>query len=136
MDPRQPGRRMDVILDASYAVEAVAMDADRLFDQLDEHDVWVPSIYLDECRNSMIRRVRMKDLPQHRLLDVVDSLLAWPDAVLSPAHELIIDMAMQHGLNGFDAAYLALALQAGDGIATLDKQVQRVAEANGLLVFS
>lgn len=136
MDPRQPGRRMDVILDASYAVEAVAMDADRLFDQLDEHDVWVPSIYLDECRNSMIRRVRMKDLPQHRLLDVVDSLLAWPDAVLSPAHELIIDMAMQHGLNGFDAAYLALALQAGDGIATLDKQVQRAAEANGLLVFS
>lgn len=127
---------MDVILDASYAVEAVAMDADPLFDQLDEHDVWVPSIYLDECRNSMIRRVRMKDLPEDRLLDVVDSLLAWPDAVLAPAHELIIETAMQHGLNGFDAAYLALALQAGDGIATLDKQVQRAAEANGLLVFS
>jgi len=127
---------MDVILDASYAVEAVAMDADHLFDQLDEHDVWVPSIYLDECRNSMIRRVRMRDLPEDRLLDVVDSLLAWPDAVLSPAHELIIDTAMQHGLNGFDAAYLALALQAGDGIATLDKQVQRAAEALGLVVFS
>jgi predicted nucleic acid-binding protein len=43
---------------------------------------------------------------------------------------------MQHGLNGFDAAYLALALQAGDGIATLDKQVQQAAEASGLLVFS
>lgn len=127
---------MDVILDASYAVEAVAMDADHLFDQLDEHDVWVPPIYLDECRNSMIRRVRMKDLPEDRLLDVVDSLLTWPDAVLSPGHELIIDTAMQHGLNGFDAAYLALALQAGDGIATLDKQVQRAAEASGLLVFS
>jgi predicted nucleic acid-binding protein len=127
---------MDVILDASYAVEAVAMDADHLFDQLDEHDVWVPSIYLDECRNSMIRRVRMKNLPEDRLLDVVDSLLTWPDAVLSPAHELIIDTAMQHGLNGFDAAYLALALQAGDGIATLDKQVQRAAEALGLVVFS
>jgi predicted nucleic acid-binding protein len=127
---------MDVILDASYAVEAVAMDADQLFDQLDEHDVWVPSIYLDECRNSMIRRVRMRDLPEDRLLDVVDSLLAWPDAVLSPAHELIIDTAMQHGLNGFDAAYLALALQAGDGIATLEKQVQRAAETLGLVVFS
>jgi predicted nucleic acid-binding protein len=127
---------MDVILDASYAVEAVAMDADHLFDQLDEHDVWVPSIYLDECRNSMIRRVRMRDLPEDRLLDVVDSLLAWPDAVLSPAHELIVDTAMQHGLNGFDAAYLALALQAGDGIATLDKPVQRAAEALGLVVFS
>ena len=127
---------MDVILDASYAVEAVAMDADHLFDQLDEHDVWVPSIYLDECRNSMIRRVRMRDLPEDRLLDVVDSLLAWPDAVLSPAHELIVDTAMQHGLNGFDAAYLALALQAGDGIATLDKQVQRAAETLGLVVFS
>ena len=127
---------MDVILDASYAVEAVAMDADHLFDQLDEHDVWVPSIYLDECRNSMIRRVRMRDLPEDRLLDVVDSLLAWPDAVLSPAHELIVDTAMQHGLNGFDAAYLALALQAGDGIATLEKQVQRAAETLGLVVFS
>ena len=127
---------MDVILDASYAVEAVALDADHLFDQLDDHDVWVPSIYLDECRNAMIRRVRMKDLAEDRLMDVVDSLLAWPDAVLSPAHELIMDMAMQHGLNGFDAAYLALALRAGDGRATLDKQVQRAAEALGLVVFS
>jgi predicted nucleic acid-binding protein len=43
---------------------------------------------------------------------------------------------MQHGLNGFDAAYLALALQAGDGIATLEKQVQRAAETLGLVVFS
>jgi hypothetical protein len=76
---------MDVILDASYAVEAVAMDADHLFDQLDDHDVWVPSIYVDECRNSMIRRVRMKDIAADRLMDVVDSLLVWPDAVLTPA---------------------------------------------------
>lgn len=57
-----------------------------------------------------------------------------PDAVLSPAHEFIMETAMQHGLNGFNAAYLAL--QAGDGIATLDKQVQRAAEASGLLVLS
>lgn len=59
-----------------------------------------------------------------------------PEAVLSPAHELIMETAMQHGLNGFNAAYLALALQAGDGIAAVDKQVQRAAEASGLLVLS
>ena len=127
---------MDVILDASYAVEAVAMDADHLFDQLDEHDVWVPSIYLDECRNSMIRRVRMKDLPEDRLMDVVDSLVVWPDAVLVPAHELIMEVALDHGLNGFDAAYLALALERGDAVATLDKHLQRAAQACELVVLS
>lgn len=127
---------MDVILDASYAVESVALDVDRLFDQLDDHDVWVPSIYLDECRNSIFRRVRMRELPADRLLDVVDSLLTWPDAVLMPRHELIMESAMEHGLNGFDAAYLALALERGDAVATLDKALQRAVEANGLLVFS
>jgi len=127
---------MDVILDASYAVEAVAMDEDRLFDQLDDHDVWVPSIYQDECRNSMLRRVRMKDLPVDRLLDVVDSLLTWPDAVLAPGHELIMELAMEHGLNGFDAAYLALALERADAVTTLDKALQRAVEASGLLVVS
>ena len=127
---------MDVILDASYAVESVALDVDRLFDQLDDHDVWVPSIYQDECRNSMIRRVRMKELPADRLFDVVDSLLTWPDAVLTPRHELIMELAMEHGLNGFDATYLALALERGDAVATLDKALQRAVEASGLLVLS
>ena len=127
---------MDVILDASYAVEAVAMDADHLFDQLDDHDVWVPSIYVDECRNSMIRRVRMKDIAADRLMDVVDSLLVWPDAVLAPAHELVMEVALDHGLNAFDAAYLALALERGDAIATMDKQLQRAAQACELVVWS
>ena len=136
MDPRESGRCMDVILDASYAVEAVAMDADHLFDQLDDHDVWVPSIYVDECRNSMIRRVRMKDIAADRLMDVVDSLLVWPDAVLTPAHELIMEVALDHGLNAFDAAYLALALERGDAIATMDKQLQRAAQACELVVLS
>jgi len=127
---------MDVILDASYAVEAVAMDADQLFDQLDDHEVWVPSIYVDECRNSMIRRVRMKDIAADRLMDVVDSLLVWPDAVLAPAHELVMEVALDHGLNAFDAAYLALALERGDAIATMDKQLQRAAQACELVVLS
>ena len=127
---------MDVILDASYAVEAVAMDADHLFDQLDDHEVWVPSIYVDECRNSMIRRVRMKDIAADRLMDVVDSLLVWPDAVLAPAHELVMEVALDHGLNAFDAAYLALALERGDAIATMDKQLQRAAQACELVVWS
>ena len=112
------------------------MDADRLFDQLDDHDLWVPSIYVDECRNSMIRRVRMKDISAERLMDVVDSLLIWPDAVLAPAHELIMEVALDHGLNGFDAAYLALALERGDAIATLDKHLQRAAQACELVVLS
>ena len=127
---------MDVILDASYAVEAVAMDADHLFDQLDDHGVWVPSIYVDECRNSMIRRVRMKDIAADRLMDVVDSLLVWPDAVLAPAHELVMEVALDHGLNAFDAAYLALALERGDAIATMDEQLQRAAQACELVVWS
>ena len=127
---------MDVILDASYAVEAVAMDADHLFDQLDDHGVWVPSIYVDECRNSMIRRVRMKDIAADRLMDVVDSLLVWPDAVLAPAHELVMEVALDHGLNAFDSAYLALALERGDAIATMDEQLQRAAQACELVVWS
>lgn len=127
---------MDVILDASYAVEAVAMDADHLFDQLDDYGVWVPSIYVDECRNSMIRRVRMKDIAADRLMDVVDSLLVWPDAVLAPAHELVMEVALDHGLNAFDAAYLALALERGDAIATMDEQLQRAAQACELVVWS
>ena len=78
----------------------------------------------------------MKDIAADRLMDVVDSLLVWPDAVLTPVHDLVMEVALDHGLNAFDAAYLALALERGDAIATMDKQLQRAAQACELVVWS
>ena len=59
-----------------------------------------------------------------------------PVAIHTVGTEAVTEAAFEYGLNGFDAAYLALALKAGDGIATLDEQVQRAGTALGLVVFS
>jgi len=47
---------------------------------------------------------------------------------------LVLALAERHGLSGYDASYLALALAQNLPLATLDKKLSTAARAQGVVV--
>lgn len=44
-------------------------------------------------------------------------------------------LAVEHGLSGYDAAYLELAIRQGLRLATLDEDLQKAARVAGVVLF-
>lgn len=59
-------------------------------------------------------------------VDTETELRAWTDT---------LDLARRHGLTGYDAAYLELAVRLAVPLATLDKQLLAAAPAAGVTIF-
>ena len=136
MDSRQQGRPVNVVLDTSYAIEAyLEASGERLY-ALRNEEVLAPTLYVDECRNAVLKRVRRGAVAREDGLQALNQVLFLPDSLHSALTDSVMEMAFDHGLSAFDATYVALALERGDGVATLDKQMQRAATALGLVVFS
>ena len=51
--------------------------------------------------------------------------------IFGDVHRLAVD----HGLSGYDAAYLELAIRKGLPLATLDEDLQKAARAAGVQLF-
>jgi len=61
----------------------------------------------------LLQKVRALGIEEHRIDD----------------DELVISTVFQHNLSAYDAAYLALAIQANAILATNDRQLARAADA-------
>ena len=127
---------MRVVVDASFAIEAyLESDGSRLASMRHEETL-SPTIYVDECRNVIITKVRSGVVDRRAGQRALSDVLFLPDQIGAAVTELVFDLALDHGLSGYDASYLALAVERGDAVATLDKQLQRAATDLGLVVFS
>ena len=127
---------MKVVLDASYAIEAYLESSGQRIEAIRYEDVVAPTIYVDECRNAVLRKIRRGAVSREAGLRALDQVIFVPDSLQSASTESVMDMAFDHGLSAFDATYVALALERADGIATLDKQMHRAATSLWLVVFS
>lgn len=127
---------MSVILDTSYAIEAVLEDDLAKYDPLRSSKIIAPSVYVDECRNVVVRAIRHHSVSREFGMAALNSMLYLPGAIHSTSTELVTEVASEYGLNGFDASFIALALERGDAVATLDKPMQKAAESIGLVVIS
>ena len=136
MDSREQGGLVKVVLDASYVIEAYLESSGQRIEALRHEDVVAPTIYVDECRNAVLRKIRQGAVSRDAGLRALDQVIYVPDSLHSASTESVMDMAFDHGLSAFDATYVALALERADGIATLDEQVHRAAKSLGLVVFS
>ena len=90
----------------------------------------VPSLFLHEMRSLLIiaaRRGRASRDAILRQLDVVERLYR-RNAGAGDGRE-IAHLAFMHGLTTYDATYLALTLDQGLPLATLDKQLAAAARA-------
>lgn len=127
---------MSLILDTSYAIEAVLQDDLAKHDPLRSWKIIAPSVYVDECRNVVLRAIRHRSVSREFGMAALNSMLYIPGAIHSTSTELVADVALEYGLNGFDASFIALALERGEAVATLNKPMQKAAESIGLVVVS
>lgn len=127
-----------VVLDASFAIDAVQGDAQALaaFERWahDARVILVPSIFWPEVANALLvrRRIARPDvvaaLRNYRIAGV-ETADRGPDGV-----EHAIDLAAHHGLTVYDATYLALAIDVDAELATRDHALARAASAEDVLL--
>ena len=117
---------VDVLLLAPRAAAAWQgwLEAERM--------LLAPPIVWFEVANALVRRRRM---PSDAAMARLDLLFK---AGLDTADRgygglaTAVDLADRHGLSAYDASYLALALDIGAELATLDRDLARAAEAEGV----
>lgn len=134
---------MDFVLDASVAAAWVLDDeqsdlADQVIDSLAFKTAAAPHLWALEVANILTvceRRGRIDAAKRKLMAEALRDLgvIEQPhtqDAVFGE----IMDLAAKHSLSSYDAAYLELAIRLGVPLATLDKPLQKAAEAEGVVV--
>jgi len=127
-----------VVVDASAAIELLGGDARwrETFELWAAEDriLLSPALFLTEVANGQLRgqKAPARDVAL-RIAGLAASGIETADRGLRGLLEAI-DLADRHGLTVYDALYLQLALDVGGELATLDKELVRAAEAEGVAV--
>ena len=111
--------------------------ADMAFSALQSGEAVVPAIWWYEIRNILVlneRRGRIEPGDVARFLDELEVL----DIRIESASDslFVLDLAREHVLSVYDAAYLALAVRKSLPLATLDVALQSAAVAAGVALLA
>jgi predicted nucleic acid-binding protein len=131
---------MSFVLDASIAAAWFLPDeqseaAEGLLGALGIAPGLVPSLFWFEARNLFVMAERRGRLTSGAALAAILKLrsLALNDS--GTGNDVaIIDIALRHGLSGYDASYVALAKSAAMPLATADRKMATAARSEGVAV--
>lgn len=108
--------------------------ADQLLEQVEI--IHVPPLFWLEIRNLLIMAERRKRLGIGEALPYLLRLRELPFEDAGGGSDTgIFAMADRHNLTGYDAAYLALAIEDSLPLATLDRKLATAARAAGVTVL-
>ena len=129
------------VLDASIAAAWFLPDerhdaADRLLEDLRTTIALVPALFWFETRNLFLMAERRGRLRPGETLLLMTQLrgLGLEDAG-SGGDGPVLELATRHGLSGYDASYVALALTQGLALATADRKMAVAGRAEGLAIL-
>ena len=110
-----------------------------ILESLSKYDCIVPSIWPLEVANTLIvgeRRGRGTEARAARFIALLDALPIHVDPETTK-HALLdtLQLAREHHLSSYDAAYLELAMREGVPLATQDKALKKAALKCGLKIF-
>ncbi len=115
--------------DSGYP-KAVGLEVDRVGGQ-------VPWIFWFEVRHVVLLGERQGTAPAAAAADFLERLQRLPLRFdVEPESSQVLQLARRHHLSVYDAAYLELAQRSGSALASLDKRLNRAAEAEGVPTFS
>ena len=132
---------MPFVLDASIsAAWALADEASPLADiaqtRLADDPAIVPHIWWYEVRNLLVINERRKRITVEESAAFLRVLSAFPIRIESAEDEMeILRIARHCRLSFYDAAYLGLAKRGGLPLATLDKNLEAAALAQGVILL-
>ena len=102
-------------------------------ERVDSEGAVVPQIWHFEVRNSLVsneRRGRMTDTQTPRVIAALDELPITTDS--QPDLDVTMTLARAHALTFYDALYLELAQRRQATLLSLDHELLRAAEAEGV----
>lgn len=128
---------LDASLTLAWALDETETHYTRVvLAQMLEHVVAVPTVWPLEIVNAAVmaaRRGRIDEEEVRTLLELVRGLDVEVDEHgHRVAFDVVADLAQQHGLTSYDAAYLELALRREAPLATIDAGLARAARAAGV----
>jgi predicted nucleic acid-binding protein len=129
---------MRFVLDASIVITWALRDedhhlADLALAELQSGSAVVPGIFWYEIRNVLVlneRRKRISPSDSARFLRNVEQLSI--DVDFPQNGTQVMDLSRKHRLSVYDSAYLALAMHEQLPLATLDKNLEAAALAEGV----
>ena len=130
------------VLDCSATLPWVFGDeatsaCDRLLDELTAGGrAWVPALWHLELGNVLLGAQRRNRIDQAGIEAFLAQLAVYDisvdDQTMERAWQKTLDLAIQHRLSTYDAAYLELALRRAISLATLDSALFTAARACGV----
>lgn len=113
--------------------------ADRLADAvaLEEAELIAPYVFNAECAYTLLKRGRAQDWSESLIQAYAELIPLYAvgmddDIMPLPEH---VELALEHNVQGFDALYLALAIERKAALATADKGLRAAAERAGVELF-
>ncbi len=136
---------MSLVLDSSVTLAWVFGDETtpairQVFEGIAERGAVVPGLWWLEVANSLTMAVRRKRIDatfrQAALSDLALLDITTDQQTVSMAWSETLNLADQHHLTVYDAAYLELARRRGLPLATLDQELRNAASAIGLALLA
>jgi predicted nucleic acid-binding protein len=135
---------LSLVLDSSIALARVFPDEWtpailKLFKEHVVHGAWVPDLWRIEVANVLSLSVRKERMTKERRNKVLDRLQLLPISIDTEtgqnAWNETLKLADLHNLTVYDATYLELALRRSLPLATLDRDLRRAAQAEGVVLL-
>jgi len=131
-----------IVVDASIAMswcldDEATPETDALLARVQDEGGITPALWRYETSNALVmgvRRKRLKEADVARLLDLLNGLPVTTD-IDPPDTKRLASLALAHGLTVYDAAYLAMALDRGLPLASLDDNLVKAARKTGIKVL-
>jgi len=135
---------VEFVLDASVVMAWCFEDeantyADTVLDRLEENNAIAPSIWPLEVGNVLVVAERRERITKAESVHFLELLRQLPIEVdLSSEQRMfdtVLNLAREHTLSTYDAAYLDLSMQTGLHLATLDNALRLAAARCGVAIY-
>lgn len=132
---------MPIVVDVSALLGVVLTDEDGTYagavlQAVNADLAVVPSLFWFEIRNAVVMSERRSRLTVEQTAAFLADLALQPFEVDQQPHEAtVLNLARQHKLTVYDAAYLELAQRRQLPLATLDRDLRAAAPASGVTVW-